>query len=199
MDAIPLRSGKETIGSVSRSSWYASDAESVEVILRQGQVLQVPRHMLIEEGEALQLAPDAMSDTLSTTGADSDARIVPVLAEQVQVGRRTVVKGGVRLKKTVEGRVEEVDLDRVLTEAHVERRPVGRIVAEPPATREEDGNLIIPVLEETYVVEKRLILKEEIVVRLDRTRKVETVQVPLRREAVEVERLAAEDVKQPTE
>jgi hypothetical protein len=47
-------------------------------------------------------------------------------------------------------------------EADVRRVPVNRIVTEVPQTRQEGEVTIVPVLEEVLVVEKRLLLKEEI-------------------------------------
>ena len=47
-----------------------------------------------------------------------------------------------------------------------------------PAEREEDGVLIIPVVEEQLVVTKQLILKEEI--RITRHRRTELVREPVR-------------------
>ena len=47
-------------------------------------------------------------------------------------------------------------------EADVRRVPVNRIVSEAPQTRQEGEVTIVPIVEEVLVVEKRLLLKEEI-------------------------------------
>ncbi len=44
----------------------------------------------------------------------------------------------------------------------IERVPVNRIVAESPSQRQEGDTLVLPVVEEVIVVEKRLMLREEI-------------------------------------
>jgi hypothetical protein len=53
-------------------------------------------------------------------------------------------------------------------EAGVERIPVNRLVDTAPETRTEGDVTIIPIVEEVMVVEKRLLLKEEIHIRRTR-------------------------------
>jgi len=79
----------------------------------------------------------------------------------------------------------------------VERVPVGRPVEAAPPVREEDGVLIVPVLEERLVVTTQLILKEE--VRITKRSRTEQVREPvtLRSERAEVERLEGRDARQP--
>jgi stress response protein YsnF len=63
--------------------------------------------------------------------------------------------------------------------------------------REEDGVLIVPVLEERLVVTTELVLKEEI--RITRKSRTETVREPvrLRSERAEVERREGRGTDQP--
>ncbi|MCJ2107478.1 YsnF/AvaK domain-containing protein, partial [Methylobacterium sp. E-041] len=62
----------------------------------------------------------------------------------------------------------------------------------PPVVREENGVTIIPVLEEILVVEKRLVLREEVHVR--QTTADEDVEMPvtLRRQHAVIERVSPE-------
>jgi len=78
----------------------------------------------------------------------------------------------------------------------VERREVGRFVDEAPPVREEGDLIIVPVLEEVLVIEKRLRLTEELVIRRSRTEERHQETVALRRDRAVVEReppAAAED------
>ena len=101
------------------------------------------------------------------TGEAPAETVVPVVEETLHIGRRAVETGRVRVSLTTEV-VEEVLRETLRTRrAEVERRPVGRIVAEVPQVRQEGNVLVIPVVEEVLVVEKRLVLKEEIHLRLD--------------------------------
>jgi stress response protein YsnF len=89
-----------------------------------------------------------------------------------------------------------VDVVEEMTQASLEREtvevtrvPVDRVVDEAPAIRTENDVTIVPVLEEVLVVEKRLVLKEELHIR--RQTRSEDVQVPvqLRKQRAVVERL----------
>ena len=64
----------------------------------------------------------------------------------------------------------------------VSRKPIGEYVERIPEVRTEGDLTIIPVLEEVLVVEKKLLLKEEIHVRKQATTETITETVPLRRQ-----------------
>jgi hypothetical protein len=62
----------------------------------------------------------------------------------------------------------------------IERVQIDRIVAEPPVQRQEGDTLILPVVEEVLVVEKRLMLREEIRItrRREQVEQVRTIDPP---------------------
>ncbi|WP_437477093.1 DUF2382 domain-containing protein [Sorangium sp. So ce1014] len=121
----------------------------------------------------------------------SDELIVPVVAQELEVQKRTVESGRVRITKQVHERLETVEEPLVSERVVVERVAVNQVVAEPPATRQEGDTLIVPVVEEVLFVEKRLVLKEEL--RITRVRAVEMSpleRVTLRSDDVRVERIS---------
>ena len=120
------------------------------------------------------------------------AAVVPVIAEEVQVGRRTVETGRVRVTKLVREQQEVVDQPTVTEHVTVERVPVNRVVEQAPAPRQEGDTLILPVLEEVLVVERRLVLKEEVRITKRSTESRNPQTVTLRSEDVKVERIAAD-------
>ena len=70
----------------------------------------------------------------------------------------------------------------------VTRVPVDRIIDAAPAMRSEGELTIIPVVEEVLVIEKRLLLKEEVHIRrTTRSEDIETT-VPLRRQRAIIDR-----------
>jgi stress response protein YsnF len=74
----------------------------------------------------------------------------------------------------------------------VERVGIGREVApgeSAPSVRNEDGVVVVPVLEEVLVVEKRLVLREEIRLRIAVSAEAVEQTIALRRQHAEVERL----------
>jgi uncharacterized protein (TIGR02271 family) len=87
---------------------------------------------------------------------------VPVVSEELTIEKRVREVGQVAVH--VEPRVEQQVLEVPLLEDSVEvkRVPVNRFIDAPAPVREEGDVTIVPVFEEVLVVEKRLMLKEEI-------------------------------------
>jgi uncharacterized protein (TIGR02271 family) len=112
-----------------------------------------------------------------------------VLEEQLSIGTRKVDTGrGVRIHKTVVEHPVTVDERLLRDETVVEHVPVDRIVAagEAPTTRYEGDTLIVPVLEEVLVVERRVRIKEELHITKVRREERHLETVMLKSEQVEV-------------
>ncbi len=119
----------------------------------------------------------------------TDEAVMRLLVEELSVDKQRVETGRLRVRRVTQERTEKVDIDVEHVEAEFERVPVGRFVDERPVMRETEEMIVIPVVEEVVVVERRLMLKEEIHVR--KTRRVErrSEQVTLRSQDAEVLRL----------
>ncbi|NKW82722.1 DUF2382 domain-containing protein [Ochrobactrum pecoris] len=70
----------------------------------------------------------------------------------------------------------------------VTRVAIGREVSEAPAVRTDGDVTIVPVMEEVLVVEKRLMLVEEIHIRRVATTEDVTIPVELRKQRATIER-----------
>ena len=117
--------------------------------------------------------------------------VVPVVREELAVGKRTVETGeGIRVTKTVSERQQVVDELLAKEDVAVERVSVNRVVdaASIPGIRQEGTTIIVPVLEEILVVEKRTIVKEELRITSTRREVREPAKFVLRSEEVSVER-----------
>ena len=129
----------------------------------------------------------------AAAGASDGAleQIVPLVEESLSVGKRTVETATVRVRTAVTEREEIARADLFRHAVHIERVPINREVDTVPAPFEEGDLLVIPIVEEIVVVEKRLILKEEI--RVQRRREVEQISQPVRLRSMDavVERQAA--------
>lgn len=113
---------------------------------------------------------------------------VPVMREEVDVTTRVVDTGrGVRVTRNVVEQPAEIREQLWHEELDVQRVAVDRVVAEAPPSRYEGDVLVVPVLEEILVIEKRFRIKEEL--RITRVRKQQEYRetVPLRVEDVQVE------------
>ncbi|SRR5579884_350913 len=118
-------------------------------------------------------------------------RAIPVVEEELTLGRRQVKTGSVRVEKRVLRQAETVDLPVVEQTVEVRRVPKKRVVQSVPAVRKVGTTLIIPVVEEELVVTKRLVLKEEIhLVTRSKTKRARRT-VPVSRERARVIRFDA--------
>lgn len=108
--------------------------------------------------------------------AVDDLQTLLLHAEDVAVSKR-MHKTQVRVATTTRSREAVVEEDLTHNQVIVERVAIGRVVDVVPDVRQEGDVTILPVVEEIIVVERRLVLKEEVHVRRVRTteRHVETV------------------------
>ncbi|RYE99392.1 MAG: DUF2382 domain-containing protein [Oxalobacteraceae bacterium] len=102
---------------------------------------------------------------------------IPLVEETVEIKKRVVETGRVQVRTFVDD--EQVRITDTLQRENVdvERITIGREIDVAPGVREEGEFLIVPVVEERLVIEKRLFLVEEI--RLRRT----TVTIPVEADA----------------
>ncbi|GAB3321458.1 hypothetical protein GCM10027299_15920 [Larkinella ripae] len=117
---------------------------------------------------------------------------IPVVEERAVFDKRVVETGTVRISKRVVEEVKNFELPLLTEEFEVERVPINQYIeTPPPAVRYEGETMIIPVLQEVIVVEKRLMLVEEVRISKQQRMTQQSQQVTLRREEVTVERQAA--------
>ncbi len=107
--------------------------------------------------------------------------------EELAVGKREVSAGEVGIRKTVETEHVRREVPLSHEEVTVERRPItdGMHAAE---ARIEGDEIRIPLHEEEAVVSKRVVPKEELVVKKRDVVETEVVETDLRREHAEVDR-----------
>ena len=132
---------------------------------------------------------------------DEQNTVIPLVEERVSATKREVETGRVRIRTHVDERIEVIRQELAREEVEIERVPMDRHITEMPQVREEKGVTIVPVVEEVLVVEKKLMLVEEI--RLSRKRSHERYEKPvtLRAQRAEVEReeLSGEITTKPNE
>lgn len=114
---------------------------------------------------------------------------IELVEEQLEVSKRDVERGRVIVRTRVEEREELAEAVLHQEEVEVERVARGIVVEAIPAVREEDGVLIVPVIEEQLVLSTRLFLKEEIRISKSTRREIVREPVRLRGERVEIVRL----------
>jgi uncharacterized protein (TIGR02271 family) len=118
-------------------------------------------------------------------GPSGMEEVIPLGEEVLEVGKRTENRGTARIHRfVVETPVERqvtLQSERVVVER---RRPVSDTVTGEILT---EVTVEVVETEEVPTVNKRMRLREEVVVRTERTQRVETVRETVRRDEVEIE------------
>lgn len=177
-------------GAVDEQALQRQDQKQVLITYNGDRHVQAPRSMLQQQADGtyhlpLRLSTLEANAQLRKTGG---ATVIPVIQEEAHIAAQAIERGRVRITKRVHTQEETVDTPLRQERVQVERVSVEQIV-ESPVTMHYDGDtLVIPVMEEVLVVEKRLLLKEEVRVTkyVGETQHQETVSV--RAEEVAVER-----------
>jgi uncharacterized protein (TIGR02271 family) len=135
------------------------------------------------------------SATTAQTGTTDQSRAIPVVEEDLRIGKRTVLRGGVRVySRVVEQPVEEtVNLQE--ERVRVERQPVNRPVKESDFRTGRDEVIEVEEYAEEPVVSKEARVVEEVRVSKEASQRKETVKDKVRRTEVEVENLGEQSAK----
>jgi uncharacterized protein (TIGR02271 family) len=115
---------------------------------------------------------------------EGEARVT-LSEEQLAVGKREVESGRVEIDKRVETRHVTESVPVMREEVTVERRPVTDAMA-AGTTRIEGDEIRIPLHEEEVVMQKRVVPREELVVKKHQVVEEQPVEADLRRERLEV-------------
>jgi stress response protein YsnF len=159
-----------------------------------GQQVLVPIDALTLQADGsyyfLALSQDELVHARSDgTQHPNDPLVLPVIAEKAIVQKHRRITGRVRVSKTVHEREEVVGDPLLRRTVHVERVPINRVVEGEIPVRYDGDTMIIPVLEEVLVVEKRLMLKEELHITQHQDEIHQPQRIVLRSEDITVERI----------
>lgn len=119
--------------------------------------------------------------------------VVPVIEEQIVITKETIETGKVFIRKTVVEEEASINIPLLQEGYQVERRPGKKeLLPTHPPTRYEGDTMIVPVVREVLVIEKRYEVTEEIHVIKTKTEVPHLQQITLLKEEVSVERKAAD-------
>jgi uncharacterized protein (TIGR02271 family) len=143
----------------------------------------------LETGEEGYLGAAGVTERTGVT--DEEELKIQRTEEELRVSTREREAGAVRLRKRVRTDRERVRVPKKRVDVTVERVPVDGETAstESEAARLEIGEdeIVVPVIEEEVVVEKRPVVKEEIRIRKEVVEDTEVVEEEVRREEVEID------------
>lgn len=165
-----------------------SGSEKVTVHYNDRRIV-LPATMLVAEDDGHYRLSSVRLEELATWAGDTETVVIPVIAEEARVGKREVETGIVRLHKTVSARREHLDVPLLRDVVDVRRVAKNDFIETPHEVRTEGETTIVPVMEEVLVLERRLLLKEELHITRRQEKHHEQHEVELRREDVRIERI----------
>lgn len=159
-----------------------------EVYLRDVFQNIIPRSINVPAGRTPQ---DVLSQGVSPVNQpagvpNQDHMTVPVVEERLNVSKRPVELGDLEIRKTVDQVQDTRRLPLTFDQVDVEHVAVNRPLDAPLEPHYEGDVYVIPVMEEVLVIEKRLVLKEEIRIRKSQAVSEQQINETLRREHVEI-------------
>lgn len=114
---------------------------------------------------------------------------IPVVEEELQVGKRNVLRGGVRVYSRVVERPVEESINLSEDHVRVDRRPVDRPATDADFRTGQGGAVEVQEFAEEAVVGKTARVVEEIRVGKETTQRTENIQDSVRHTEVDVEQI----------
>lgn len=185
---IALRDGRVVVRGVLHQEQYAETQRTVATTAdTQTQTYQ-----------PVQRAANAKHVTGVTREASENEVTIPIIEEQLVVGKRTVEKGSARVRTTMTETPVEESVTLRQEEVHVERHAVNRPVDASTAEAFKEGTFEVTTKAEVPVVAKEARVVEEVVVGKETTEHTETVRDTVKRTDVEVDEINTTDARNRT-
>ena len=164
-------------------------AEPAAEVMRQHNAIDVDKRAEGWKGSGWR-GFDANAKPYSAEDIDRErGTVLPVVEEELQVGKKQVERGGVRVDTRVTEQPVKEEVRLREERARVERRPVDRPATEADLAAFKEGTIEVRESVEEPVVAKRARVVEEVHVGKETTDRTETITDTVRRTDVEVDRL----------
>ncbi|WP_083470347.1 YsnF/AvaK domain-containing protein [Rufibacter tibetensis] len=135
-------------------------------------------------------------NSTSTGSANQDQQehlTIPVIEERVHLDKRVVETGSVRITKVITEQEVPLNIPLIQEEHDIQHVPVNQYVdSPPPPIRYEGDTMIIPIVQEVMVVEKRLMVIEELHITKNKVQTNDVQQISLRKEEIRIERIPSD-------
>jgi uncharacterized protein (TIGR02271 family) len=129
----------------------------------------------------------------AATTATAEGTAIPVIEEELQIGKRVVETGGVRLRSRIIERPIEENLRLREEHINIERNPVNRAATEADLANFKEGTAEFTEHAEIPVVNKEARVVEEVKVNKEVNERNKTIRDTVRRTDVEADRLKSRD------
>jgi len=174
----------------------AQEAEQAADILDDNGAIDVNERAQ-QYGSATRSASTGSYDTTATTGTTSSTNVtsgdqatsIPIIEENLQVGKRTVETGGARLRSRIVERPVEESLRLREERVTVERNPVNRVATDADFSNFKEGTIEVTERAEVPVVAKEARVVEEVSLGKEVSEREQTIRDTVRKTEVEVENI----------
>jgi uncharacterized protein (TIGR02271 family) len=182
-----LRNPEGMIGALERIGVPRREAAGYIEGVRRGGTLEAVALSEDKEAQALEIMRRRTGGAPARrTTSDSDI-VIPIVEEELSVGKREIDAGGVRVATHVTARPVKKTVTVIEEKINVERRVVDRPIEE--ADTFKDRSLELKATAEEPFITKRAHVVEEIRIHKDRTERIEAVNDTLRHTEVELSEL----------
>jgi len=163
------------------------DAERAADILDRNNVVDISGRT--QGYQRMSLERTTSSATANTNLYEGGEVAIPIIEEELHVGKREVESGGVR----VNTRVEEIPVNEQVTlrdeTVDVHRRRVDRPVSEADLSAIQEGSFEVRETDEQAIVDKQARVVEEVVIDKDVQERTQTISDTVRRTDVDVDQI----------
>lgn len=168
-----------------------SQPDMTRVRLGDDVLVVLPARMLQRQADGTLQIPLTAAELMAAAGREA---VIPVVEESLSVSKRERETGRVVVHVTPHVREEHVDVELAEEHIEIERVSINEFVPGPVSVRQEGDVTVVPVVEEVLVVEKRLMLREEIRLTRRRQTRRHAEKIPLRAEQARVLRADGEEI-----
>lgn len=140
-------------------------------------------------------AANMSATTDATNASGTDTRSIPIIEETLQVGKKVVETGGVRVRSRIVEKPVEESLRLREEYVRVERNPVDRVATTADLANFQEGTIELVQHTEIPVVAKESRVVEEVSLGKEVEHREETIRDTVRNTEVDVEKIESDKTK----
>lgn len=125
---------------------------------------------------------------INTHPNQDKSKTIPVIEEKLNIDIQSVEKSKTHISKQVHEENVTVDIPLIHENIEIQRVAKNISIDTPPEVRYEGNTMIIPIIKEEVIIQKKLVLVEEVHVTKHKTEVHEPKQVKLRKEEIRLDK-----------
>ena len=143
---------------------------------------------MVKKADVREVEREESSKAGTSNSPEPTGMSIPIIEEHLNINKKVVEKGKYTIRKTVNQEDYSEEVPTIHEKVDIQRLEVNQYVESMPEVRREGDTTIIPVIKEVVVVEKKLMLVEEIHITKTLQKVTVNVKDKLRKEHVEIKK-----------